>query len=107
MAPTVIGSSPESNVQEWAPLRAFWFFQEHHSRLVGQTIPLAGVAGNARADDIFPGGLAPAIARKDMIDIKPTAIEADAAVLAGVLVPLEDIMTRELDLFLGKAVEEA
>ena len=42
-----------------------------------------------------------------MIDIEMTAVENSGAVLAGILVPLKDIVPGELDLFFGQAVEDA
>jgi hypothetical protein len=70
-------------------------------------VSLARVAGDAGADDIFPGGLSPSVARQDMIDIEMAAIENSGAVLASVFVALKDIVARELDLFFRQAVKEA
>lgn len=107
MAPTLINSAREGDVHKGPPFGTLWLFEKLHSGLVREAVPFACVARDAGADDIFPSCLASAIARKDMIDIQARPIKEGSAVLAGVLVSLEHIQPRELDLFFRESIEEA
>ena len=107
MAPAVIDSACKGDVHKGAPFWALRFFKQLHPRLVRQAIPLAGIADDAGADDIFPGGLASAIARQHMVDIELATLKMFTAVLAGILIPFKDIEPRELDLLFWEALKEA
>ena len=72
-----------------------------------EAVPLACVAGDAGADNVFPGGLTAAVAGEYMIEIQFRTIEDDAAVLAGIAIPLEDVVARELYFLLWQSFEEA
>jgi len=96
----------ESNVDEGAPFWAFRFFDKLHSRLVWQSVCLAGIAGNAGANDIFPSGLPAFVSWKDVIEIEVPPVENFSAILAGVFIPLEDVVAGKFDLFFRKPVEE-
>lgn len=107
MTPAVIDTSCEGDVHKGAPLRSLRLLKKLHPCLVREAIPLAGIARDAGADDIFPSGLSSSVAGQHMVDIEMTAVKMLAAVLAGVFIPLKDIESCELDLLLGKAVKEA
>ena len=96
----------KGDVQERAPLRALWFANETHARFLGQPVAFARVTRNARANHVFPRRRPAAIARHDVIEIQIVAIEKLAAVLTGVLVTLENVVTRELNLLLGQPIEK-
>jgi len=106
VTPAVIDSSRKGDVHKGAPLGTFWFFQKRHPCLMRQTVSLACVAGNAGADDILPSRLTTPVTRKDVIDVEIAPIKVFAAVLAGVLVPVEDVESRELDLLFRQAVKQ-
>lgn len=107
MAPTLINSACEGDVHKGSPFGALRLFEKLHSGLVREAVPFARVARNAGADDILPSCLAATIAWKDMIDVQTRPIKECSAVLAGVLVPLENIQPRELDLFFRESIKEA
>ena len=107
MAPTVINAARKGYVDERSPFWALRFSKQLHSGFVRKFVPFARVAGDAGADNILPSGLAPAVAREDVIDIEVRAVEECSAVLAGVLVALEDVVSCVLDLLFRQAVEEA
>ena len=96
----------KSDMQEWAPFRALCFANKSHARFLGQPVAFAGVTRNARANHVFPRRCPPAIARHDVIEIQIVAIEKLAAVLTGVLVTLENVVTRELNLLLWQPIEK-
>jgi hypothetical protein len=107
VTPAVIDTTTERDVHKRAPLRPLRFAEELHPGLVGKFVTLARVAGDAGADDIFPGGLTAAIAGENMVDVEARSIEHDTAVLAGIPVPFKYVVTGELDLLPGETVEKA
>ena len=106
MAPAVIDTTGEGDVYKRAPLRSFRLLEQIHSCLVREFVSLAGVAGNTGTDDIFPSSLTSTIAGQDMVDIEMAPVKMFAAVLAGILIPLKNIVPRELDLFFWQTVKE-
>ena len=68
-------------------------------------IGFAGVALNAGANNILPRRRAAAVSRNHVIEVQVFAVKHVAAVLAGVSIPLEDIMARELDFLFWQPVE--
>ena len=105
MPPAFVLRRGERDVQERSPLRALRFANQRHLRFVRQSIALSGVTRNARANDIFPRRHAAAITRNNVIEIQIIPIERDAAVLAGVLVALENIVAGKLYFLLWKPIE--
>jgi hypothetical protein len=71
-----------------------------------ETVSLAGIARNAGTDDVFPGGLSAAVPGQDMIEIEIGPVKVNAAILAGVLIALKDVVSGELDFFFGKSVKK-
>ena len=107
MTPTMIHTSGKGDIYKRSPFGALRFFEQIHSGLVREFVPLARVAWDAGADNIFPSGLSSSVAWQDMIDIEMIAIKNGGAVLAGILIPLKNIVPRELDLFFWQAVKDA
>src|SRR5262252_134790 len=93
-------------MQERTPLRTFRFANECHLGFLWKSIALTGVTRNTRADDILPGGGSAAVARDDVVEIQVVTIESDAAILAGILVALENIVAGELYFFFRKPIEK-
>ena len=77
-----------------------------HIGLFGRPVGLAGVAGNATAYDICPGREPAVMARHHVINIQFLAVKLFAAVLAGILVALEDILACELHFLVGNPVKK-
>jgi hypothetical protein len=103
--PTLMRLGGEGDVYKGAPFRAFRFSSETHIRLVRETIPFTRIARNAGTNDIFPSGLPTAITRKDVIQVEHFAGKNTIAILAGVFIPLENIVTSELHLFFRKPLK--
>jgi len=95
----------EGDVYKGAPFRAFRFSSQTHIRLVRETVPFPSIAGNAGANDIFPSSLPSAIAREDVIQVEHFAREHPVAILTGVFIPLENIVTGEFNLFFRKPLK--
>src|SRR4051794_35394064 len=72
--------------------------------LLRGAIGFESVAFNAGAHDIFPGGWAAAVAGNNVIQIEVFAVKNVAAILAGVFVPLKDVMTCELHFLLREMI---
>lgn len=107
MAPAVIHVAGEGDIHKGTPFWTLGLFQQMHPGLVRQTVPLPGIAGDAGADHIFPSSLSSTVSWEDMVDIEMAPVKVNAAVLAGILIALKDIVPREFDLFLWQAVKEA
>ncbi len=96
----------ESDVQEWPPFRSLRPADQSHLRFLRKPVALARVTRDARANDVLPCGRAAAIARHDVIEVQLNAIENIAAILAGVLVALENVVPGELHFLLRQPIEE-
>jgi len=75
-------------------------------RFLRKTVAFAGITGNAGANHIFPRRHSAAVPRYDMIEIQVTALENLAAILAGIFVALENVVTRKLHFLFRKAIEK-
>ena len=106
MLPTLVVLAAPRQVNKGLPFRALRFADQSHMNLVRQFVPLAGVAPNTRANDVFPGGQPAFVAGDDMVEVQIRALENSTAVLASVEIPFKNIVPCELDLFFGQAVEE-
>jgi hypothetical protein len=103
--PEIVLRCGKRNLHKRAPLWSLRFADQAQVRFTRDTIALSGITGYARANDVFPGCHASAVARHDVVQIKIASIKHLAAVLAGVLVPLEYIVTREFHFFLRQPIE--
>ncbi len=106
MPPRLVRPRRVVDVEEGAPFRPLRPGQEGHPRLARGPVPLPAVAGHARADDVLPAGLPSPVAGNHVVEVEPRDVVPLAAILAGVAIPLEDIVPGELDLLAGQAVEE-
>src|SRR5688500_11433479 len=77
-----------------------------HARLLWSTIGFAGITRNAGAYDVLPGGGSAAFSWNHMIQIEVLAVKNTTTVLAGVFVPLKNIVTRKLHFFLGEPIKK-
>jgi hypothetical protein len=105
MFPTFVLVHAQIDLHEGTPFRTLGFADKVHAGFLRSVIGLAGVAGNAGANDIFPSRGATAIAWNDVVEIQILAIKNLAAILARAVVALKNIMPRELDFLLGQPIK--
>ena len=105
MLPTIVVVQAEVDLHERTPFRALRFADQPQAGFLGSAIGLFRVARNARANDVFPGGRTAAVAREDVVQIQVFPLECLAAILAGVFVPLENVVSGEFDFLFRKPIE--
>ncbi len=106
MLPAIVRMPCHCHVDKWPPLRPLWLADQMHPRLGGQTVALLRITGNARADDILPCRLPSAIPGHHMVEVQVRPLKNLPAILARVFVPLEDIVSRKLDLLLRQPLKD-
>ena len=74
--------------------------------LVWSPVRLVSIALDARANDVLPRRGSASVAWNDVVQIEIFSLKYPAAVLAGVLVPLKDVVPSKLDLFLRQTIEK-
>ena len=75
-------------------------------RFPREPIALARIAGNARANHVFPTRVPAAISRNHVIKIQIAAVKDTPAILAGALVALEDVVASKLHFLLREPIEK-
>lgn len=106
MTPTLVRVVRYRDVHERSPARTLGLAGERHADLMWKPVSLARVAGNARANDVFPSCLPAAIPRHDVIQVQHLARKNFVAILASIVVPLKNILAREFHLLLRQTLEE-
>ena len=96
----------KGDMHKWAPLGPLRFADKMHVRFLRQPIAFACIARDARANHIFPCSRSASFTRHDMIKIQVVALEDLAAVLAGVLVALENVVASELHFLFREPIEK-
>src|SRR5437867_11354022 len=96
----------EVDLHKRTPLGPLRLANEVDAGFGGSAVGLLGVTADAGADNVLPGRGPAAVARDDVVKIQIFAVEFAAAILAGVLVALKDVVARKFDFLLGQAVEE-
>jgi len=104
MLPTVVTVQGEIDLHKRAPFGPLGLAHQMHASLIRGSIGLMRVAPDAGTDDILPGRRTAAIPRNDVIQVQIFPVKHFPAVLAGVLVPFENIMPGEFDFFLRHPV---
>src|SRR5437879_13874499 len=94
------------NVHDRTPLGPLRFADMMHVSFLRQSIAFACIARDARANHIFPCRRSTSFARHNMIEIQIVALKNLATILTGVVVALEDVMTRELHLLFRETRSE-
>ena len=89
-----------------APLRSLRLANQTHVRFLRQPVAFACVTLNARANHVFPCRRSASIARHDMIEIQLISLEDMAAILASVLVALENVVTGKLHFLLRETIKK-
>ncbi len=103
--PEIVLGRSKSDLDKRPPLRSLRFADQAHVCFTWKLVALARVAWDAGANHVFPSGRPAPVAWRDVIQIEVTPVENLAAILAGVLVPLEYVVACEFDLFLWKPIE--
>src|SRR5437867_9848024 len=106
MFPTVVIMQAEVDLHKRTPLRPLGLADEPHARFLRRAVGLFRIAGNAGADNILPRGWPAAVARNDMVQIQVSPVEHLAAKLAGVFVPLKNVVAGEFDFLLGQPIKD-
>lgn len=105
MLPAFVMVQAEVDLDEGTPLGPLGLSNEVHACLLRRVIGLAGVARDAGADNVFPNGRAAAVARNNVVQVQVLAVKGLPAILAGIVVPLKNVVPGELDLLLGQAIK--
>ncbi len=104
MLPTIVTVQAEADLHKGTPLGPTGLANQVQACFLWRVIGLFGIALDAGANNVLPRCRPAAVARDDMVQVQVLAFEDDAAILAGVFVPLKDVVPRELDLFLGQTI---
>ena len=93
-------------MHERTPLRSLRLSNQTHVGFLREPVAFARVTLNARANHIFPCRRPASVPRHDMIEIQLISLENPAAILAGVFVALENIVTRKLHFLLRETIKK-
>jgi hypothetical protein len=104
--PAFMVLKPQVDLNEWPPFRAFWFPHQMHASLIWRPVGLARVTGDAGTHYILPSSGSASISRNNVVEIQIFPVEKMAAILTGVAIPLEDVVSRELHFLLGQSIKE-
>lgn len=100
--PTILHPLIDRHLKQRLPLRTTRFSDKLHAGLLGRPVALVRVALDAAANNVLPDRRAALVARDDVIKIQLRAIANAAAILAGVMIALENVVSGELHLFFGR-----
>src|SRR6478609_27759 len=103
--PEIVLGRSKGDLDKRTPLRPLRFADQAHVRFARKPVAFARIARNTGANHIFPSRCAAPVARHDVIQIKVTAIEEFATVLAGVLIALKHVVSGEFYFLLRKPIE--
>ena len=106
MPPAFVLRRRKCDLHKRAPLRAFRFANQTHLCFPWQTVAFSRIARDTGANHVLPGGESAAVARHDVIEIQVVPLKNLAAVLAGVLVALENIVPRKFHFLFRQPIEE-
>ncbi len=106
MLPRFVARLVELDVQERTPFRTLRFFQQLKPGFRRSSIALLAVTRHAGTDDVFPARFTATIPGNHVVKIQILAIEFLRAILAGVVIPLEDVVAGKLHFLLRHAIKE-
>jgi hypothetical protein len=106
MLPTVVRVEAQMDLNERTPFWSFRLANQVHAGLGRGAVALACVALDTGADDVFPNRWSTSVPWNDVIQIQIFPLKSAPTVLAGVLIPLENIMPGKFDLFFGITVKK-
>src|SRR5436305_11887798 len=105
MLPAFVLVETHVDLHKRTPLRSLRLFHQMHAGFLRSAIRLLRIALDAGANNVFPSRRTTAIAWNYVVEVQIFAIENDAAILAGVAVAFENVVTSELYFLLGKPIE--
>lgn len=106
MPPTFVLGRRKGDLNKWTPLGPLRFADKMHVRFLRQSIAFACIARDAGANHIFPCCRSTSFARHDMIEIQLISLKNFTAILAGVLIALENVVTRKLHFLLRETIKK-
>ena len=98
MFPTIMLRESKVDLNKRTPFGPLWLANQMHACFLRSMVGFECITLDAGAHDVFPRGWSAAIARNDVVQIEILAVAGLAAILAGVLIALENIVPRKLDL---------
>ena len=104
--PAVVVRHSKINLDERTPLGTFGLSNQMHAGFARGAVRFFGVTRDAGANDILPGSRASAIAGNDMVQVQILALEDLSAILAGIMIALEDVVARKLHFLFRHAVKQ-
>ncbi len=96
MPPAFVGLSHMGHGDEGTPFRTTRGAHQLHSSFAWSAVALAGIALDARADDVLPGRHPVVISGDYMVEVQIAAVHMATTVLALMLVTFENIVAGEL-----------
>jgi len=103
--PEIVLGRRKGDLDKRTPLRSLRFSDQAHVRFTWKPVAFARIARDTGANHVFPSRRPAPVARHDVIQIKVTAIEEFATVLASVLVALKHIVSGEFYFLFRKSIE--
>ena len=104
MFPAVVLVQAEIDLHEWTPLRTLGFANEVQAGFLRRSVGLEGITLDAGADDILPTRRSAAVTRNYVVEVQVFAVACFAAILASVLIALENVMSGELNLLFREMI---
>jgi len=104
MLPAIVPVQAEIDLHKRTPLRPLRLADEMQPRFLRCVVRFLRVALDARANNVLPGRRPAAVAGDDMVQVQIFALKNPAAILARVLVPLKNVMPRELHFLLRHSI---
>ncbi len=105
MPPAIVMRQAKIDLHEGTPFWSLRFANQVQTNFIGRAICFACIATNAGADNIFPRRGSAAIARNHVIQVEVFAFKYFAAILAGIIVALKNIMPGEFYLFFREPIK--
>ena len=106
MPPTFVLRRRKRDVHKRAPLWPLWFPNQVHVRFLRKPVAFACVTRDARANDIFPCRHPTSVARDNMIEIQLVSLKNVTAILAGVSIALENVVSGKLHFLFRKTIKK-
>jgi len=94
------------DMDERAPLRPLRFPNQMHVCFLRKPVALTRITRNARANDIFPCRHPAAVAWDNVIEIQLVSLKNVTAILAGVSIALENVVSGKLHFLFRKTIKK-
>ena len=105
MFPAVVLLQTQTDLYKRTPLGPLRFADEMQAGFLWRAVGFMRIALNTGANNVFPRGRAAAVTWDNVIEIEILAIKYFTAILAGVLVALENIMAGELNFLFRQMIK--